>query len=180
LRRTTQDRKHTTRYVVHFHGFFFFACEYLKWAWFHLLSALANSIDIAACSTGFSLFLPVYHWSKCGLEGKKVGRPWPPRPLRFLRHCIIVFQLQVMSGKPFCCTTFPSTMYGILPDKYYIHTLLLSKAIRVLLEESISDERMHLAEKLVKKIYRLLGYCYGMFLRLLIICSCCCIMLHMA
>jgi hypothetical protein len=55
-----------------------------KWAWFHLSSALANSIDIAACSTGLSLFLPVYHWSKCGLEGKKVGRPWP---LRFLRYC---------------------------------------------------------------------------------------------
>jgi hypothetical protein len=44
-----------------------------KWAWFHLPSALANSIDIAACSTGLSLFLPVYHWSKCGIEGKKSG-----------------------------------------------------------------------------------------------------------
>jgi hypothetical protein len=50
-----------------------------KWAWFHLPSKLANSIDIAACSIGLSLFLPVYHWSKCGLEGKKkVGQPWLP------------------------------------------------------------------------------------------------------
>jgi hypothetical protein len=58
------------------------------WARFHLpsasasYSALASSIDIAACSTDFCLFLPVYHWSKCGLEDKKSGRS-----LRFLRNC---------------------------------------------------------------------------------------------
>jgi hypothetical protein len=33
-------------------------------------SLLANSIDIAACSIGFCLFLPVYQ-IKCGLKGKK-------------------------------------------------------------------------------------------------------------
>ena len=54
-------------------------------------------------------------------------------------------------------------MYGILPDKYYVHMLLLSKAIRILLDEYISEDRLKLAEKLLKKFYKLLEEYYGMF-----------------
>ena len=55
-------------------------------------------------------------------------------------------------------------MYGILPDKYYIHSLLLSKATRILLDEVISEDGLKLAEKLLKKFYRLLGEYYGTFM----------------
>ena len=58
---------------------------------------------------------------------------------------------------------FPSIMYGILPDKYYVHMLLLSKATRILLDECISEDRLKLAEKLLKKFYKLLEEYYGMF-----------------
>lgn len=55
----------------------------------------------------------------------------------------------------------PVAMNGLLPDKYYVHVLLLIKSIRLLLADHISEEGLKLAEKLLKKFFHLFENYYG-------------------
>ena len=50
---------------------------------------------------------------------------------------------------------------GILPDKFLAHALLLSKAIRILLSDSITATDLEGAEHLLVLFWRLLEQYYG-------------------
>lgn len=63
--------------------------------------------------------------------------------------------------KYFLLFYIPVTLYGILPDKLYIHALILTKAIRLLLSSRISEESLQLAQKLLKKFCKLNEEYYG-------------------
>lgn len=52
-------------------------------------------------------------------------------------------------------------LQGILPDKYFAHALLLSKAIRVLLSDSISLSDCSVAERLLCLFWELNEQLYG-------------------
>ena len=49
---------------------------------------LLSGAEFNYTSDDVNICLPGNHWSRCGLEVKKSGVPWPPRPLRFLCHCV--------------------------------------------------------------------------------------------
>lgn len=55
----------------------------------------------------------------------------------------------------------PVVLNGILPDKYYIHAFLLIKSLRILLSSCITDDSLQLAEKLLKRFYKLMEEYYG-------------------
>lgn len=55
----------------------------------------------------------------------------------------------------------PTTLVGILPDKFYIHALLLAKSVRTLLGTCITEEDLLLAEKLLKNFCQLQEEYYG-------------------
>ena len=63
--------------------------------------------------------------------------------------------------KSFLLYYIPVAMNGLLPDKYYVHVLLLIKSIRLLLADHISEEGLKLAEKLLKKFCHLFENYYG-------------------
>ena len=54
--------------------------------------------------------------------------------------------------KQFLLFYIPVTLYGILLDKFYVHALILTKAIRILLSNRISESSLQMAEKLLKKL----------------------------
>ena len=58
--------------------------------------------------------------------------------------------------KCFLLLCIPSVLFRILPDKYYVHTFLLIKSIRILLNNTVSEETLHLAEKLLKRFCELM------------------------
>ena len=55
------------------------------------------------------------------------------------------------------------TLFGLLPDKYYVHCLLLIKGIQVLLADCISLKEVQQAENLLKKFCKLFEKYYGMY-----------------
>ena len=57
--------------------------------------------------------------------------------------------------KSFLFYFVPATLSEILSDKFYVHVFLLIKSIRILLANHISDKRLHLAEKLLKRFCQL-------------------------
>lgn len=63
--------------------------------------------------------------------------------------------------KSFLFYFIPATLSEILPDKFYVHVFLLIKSIRILLANRISDEKLHLAEKLIKRFCQLQEQHYG-------------------
>ena len=63
--------------------------------------------------------------------------------------------------KSFLLYLVPATLNNILPDQYYVHVFLLIKAVRILLSDSISEEELKLAEKLLKKFCTLFEDYYG-------------------
>ena len=56
----------------------------------------------------------------------------------------------------------PATLYGILPDQFYVHFMILVKAIGILLAESIVENDLVVAEKLLRKFYKCYEEYYGM------------------
>lgn len=55
-------------------------------------------------------------------------------------------------------------LQGILPDKYFVHALLLSKAIRLLLSDSISQSDCNVAERFLHLFWGLNEQLYGIIL----------------
>jgi hypothetical protein len=53
-------------------------------------------------------------------------------------------------------------LHGILPDKYLVHALLLSKAMRLLLADEISQADIEIAENLLGLYWRLTEEYYGL------------------
>ena len=60
---------------------------------------------------------------------------------------ILIIYFIASEWKSFMFFYLPATLYGILGDKYYIHALLIIKAMRTLLAVEISQTCMSLAEK---------------------------------
>ena len=56
--------------------------------------------------------------------------------------------------KAFLVYYAPATLYGILPDEYYLHFMLLVKAIWILLCDDIPHAKLVMAERLLKKFYK--------------------------
>ena len=55
----------------------------------------------------------------------------------------------------------PSALCDIIKDKYLIHLLLLTKSMRILLADSISDENLQLATSLLTLFSQLHLHYYG-------------------
>ena len=55
----------------------------------------------------------------------------------------------------------PTTLLGILPNKFYVHAILLTKALRILLADCINNDDLQLAEKLLKQFCVLYEEYYG-------------------
>ena len=58
---------------------------------------------------------------------------------------------------------YPVVLCGILPDRYLAHLLLLSKAMRILLGNSISPNDLQLAQELLNLFWKLHERYYGKF-----------------
>ena len=52
-------------------------------------------------------------------------------------------------------------LHGILPDQYLAHALLLTKAMRILLQDEISYAEIEIAENLLRLFWRLTEDYYG-------------------
>ena len=63
--------------------------------------------------------------------------------------------------KHFLLFYIPVTLYGVLPDQFYVHALILTKAVRILLSNRISEDSLQLADKLLKKFCKLNEEYYG-------------------
>ena len=63
--------------------------------------------------------------------------------------------------KSFLLYIIPVAMNGILPEKYYVHVLLLVKSIRLLLADCVTQVGLKLAEKLLRKFCCLFEDYYG-------------------
>ena len=63
--------------------------------------------------------------------------------------------------KYFLLFYIPVTLYGILLDKLYVHVLILTKAVRILLSNRISEGSLQLAQKLLMKFCKLNEEYYG-------------------
>lgn len=64
------------------------------------------------------------------------------------------------------CRTFllyyvPAVLHGILPDKYLVYVLLLSKSIRILLGNYIAVDDVEVAHTLLSVFWRLTEEYYG-------------------
>ena len=55
----------------------------------------------------------------------------------------------------------PATLSGILPDKYYAHTLLLVKSMRILLANSITQDDLEVAHEFIELYTILYEEYYG-------------------
>ena len=66
--------------------------------------------------------------------------------------------------KAFLVYYAPATLYGILPDEYYLLFMLLVKAIRILLCDHILLAKLVIAERLLKKFYKRQEQCYGSYI----------------
>ena len=66
--------------------------------------------------------------------------------------------------KAFLVYYAPATLYGILPDEYYLHFMLLVKAIRILLCDHIPHAKLVIAEKL---LYKRQEQYYGSYMHVL-------------
>lgn len=56
------------------------------------------------------------------------------------------------------------TLYDVLPARFYVHACILSKAIRLLLSENLSDKDLSTADKLLKRYCKLHEEYYGMYM----------------
>ena len=63
--------------------------------------------------------------------------------------------------RSFLLLYIPAALCGILPDKYYVHAMLLVKAIRIMLGNSISFAALQQAEELIKYFCLLYEEYYG-------------------
>ena len=57
----------------------------------------------------------------------------------------------------------PSALFGIITEKYLIHLLLLTKSMRILLADSISEEALELANHLLTLFSQLHLHYYDMY-----------------
>ena len=73
----------------------------------------------------------------------------------------IYFVYIASEWRSFLLYYIPTTLFGILPNKYYLHAILLTKALRILLADSISTDNVQLAQKLLMKFCRLYEDYYG-------------------
>ena len=74
-----------------------------------------------------------------------------------------IFTCIASEWQSFLLFYLPATLHGILLDKYYVHTLLLVKSIRILLADSITDERLKEADKMLKRFCKLMEEYYGKY-----------------
>ena len=58
----------------------------------------------------------------------------------------------------------PSALHGILPDKYLVHALLLSKALRLLLQSDINHGDLRVAKRCLCLFWKYTELFYGDFL----------------
>lgn len=70
-------------------------------------------------------------------------------------------KLTASEWKYFLLFYIPVTLYGVLLDKLYVHALILTKAVRILLSNRISEGGLQLAQKLLKKFCKLNKEYYG-------------------
>ena len=72
------------------------------------------------------------------------------------------FNIRIASEwRSFLLYYIPTTLFGILPNKFYVHAILLTKALRILLADCINDDDLQLAEKLLKQFCVLYEEYYG-------------------
>ena len=55
----------------------------------------------------------------------------------------------------------PVTLCGILPDKYYVHVMLLVKAVRILLATKVCVKLIDVAENVLQRFCKLMEEHYG-------------------
>jgi len=79
----------------------------------------------------------------------------------YIQSCGMYIFYYTSEWKYFLLYYIPAGLYGILPDKYYVHVFLLIKSIWILLSHYISEEGLQLAEKLLKKFCFLQEHHYG-------------------
>ena len=79
--------------------------------------------------------------------------------------CIVNFPFYVASEwRSVLLHYTPIALWKILPDKYYVHAIMLTKAIRILLSNSISRDAIKLADKLIKKFCSHYEEFYGVYI----------------
>jgi len=66
-----------------------------------------------------------------------------------------------MQLRTFLLYYVPEVLHGILPDKYLIHVLLLSKSIRILLGRHITVDEFDVVQELLSLFWRLTEEYYG-------------------
>ena len=72
-----------------------------------------------------------------------------------------IFNYLASEWKSFLLLYTPAVLLGILPDKYYLHIFLLIQSIRILLSNTISEERLRLADTFLKQFCELVESYYG-------------------
>ena len=75
--------------------------------------------------------------------------------------CYIVSYAVASEWKYFLMFYIPTGLHGILSDKYYVHAFLLIRSMRILLGSYISDNDLHIAERLLNKFCILYEQYYG-------------------
>jgi len=63
--------------------------------------------------------------------------------------------------KSFLLLYIPAVLCGLLPENFYVHAMMLVKAIRILLSTSISEDDIKQAELLLRKFCVLYEEYYG-------------------
>ena len=69
----------------------------------------------------------------------------------------------VTECRAFLLYCLPNALLGVLPDKYFARALLLSKAIRILVGDSVSLLAFDIAEELLHLFWKLTENYYGMY-----------------
>lgn len=58
----------------------------------------------------------------------------------------------------------PVTLHGILPDNFLIHVLLLTKAMRILLADFVTNAELNIAEELLQLFWKYHEKYYGKYI----------------
>ena len=81
-----------------------------------------------------------------------------------MHGCELDHHFTASEWKAFLVYYAPATLHGILPDEYYLHFMLLVKAIRILLCDHIPRAKLVIAERLLKKFYKRQEQYYGSYM----------------